>query len=142
MGRKKRRKNATFKKQWYKLLDDHWDRERKMRMKQILGQDPNTVKPVTGTIDGRDWKTYFPQPLKQSGFSWSEFARRVETLQDEKNKAQDKEHEKMKDALRSKYIKTDKPKDIKHKKDNDVVMSNNPYKTVNNDLEDSDDEKW
>ena len=99
---------------------------------------------MTGTIDGRDWKTYFPQPLKHSGFSWKEFARRVETLQDEKNKAQEKEHEKMKDALRSKYIKNpnDNTKNIKHRKDNDIVMSNNPYKTVNNDLEDDDDEKW
>ena len=50
MGRKKRRKNATFKKQWYKMLDDHWARESKMRMKQLLGQDPNTVKPGIGDI--------------------------------------------------------------------------------------------
>lgn len=98
---------------------------------------------MSGTIDGRDWKTYFPQPLKHSAFSWKEFARRVEVLQQEKNQAQDKENEKFKEALRSKYINV---KNTSNQNNNtkDIVMSNNnnPYKTINNDAEDDDDEKW
>lgn len=59
MGRKKRRKNATFKKQWYRMLDEHWDRERKMKMKQLLGQDPNTVKPGTFIVILAHFSTFW-----------------------------------------------------------------------------------
>eukprot|EP01084_Bolivina_argentea_P246083 411898_1 len=93
MGRSKRRKNSTYKKQFYKKLNDHWAREQKMKMKQLTGQDPNTVTPVTGTIDGRDWKTFFPAPMQYSGFSWLEFARRVEVIQEQKNEDAKKEKE-------------------------------------------------
>merc|ERR1712228_830165 len=114
----------------------------KMRMKQILGEDPNTVKPVTGTIDGRDWKTFFPQPLKSSGFSWLEFARRVEHLQDEKNEQRKKVLKREKYALQSKNNNNDEngKQTGDDEKTKDIVMGN-PYKTVNTDLNDEEDEK-
>ena len=105
---------------------------------------PFKCNTVTGTIDGRDWRTYFPQPLKSSGFSWSEFARRVETIQEEKNKAQKKEYEKMKNALQSTKHPKKKTLSAKNTMDNDITMKSNPYKTINNNLNDNDDddEKW
>ena len=108
-----------------------------LSLRYILAQC--LLKQVTGTIDGRDWKTFFPQPLKSSGFSWLEFARRVEKLQDEKNEQRSKVLKREKYALQSKDNNDEKPK--QDEEANDIVMAN-PYKTVNTDLNDGDDEKW
>eukprot|EP01084_Bolivina_argentea_P008601 16097_1 len=147
MGRSKRRKNATFKKKWYRMLNEHWAKEQKMKIKQIVGQDPNTVKPVIGTIDGRDWKTYFPQPNKTSGFSWLEFTRRCEVLQEQKNKHEERERKQMARQVQNtnetdEKSSNSKPQTQTNNDTKDIVM-NNPYKTVNHTVdEDDDDEKW
>merc|ERR1712154_412881 len=70
-------------KRWNKMLQDKWSRQQKINMKRLIGQDPNDIKPVIGTIDGRDWTTFFPAPNKDSGFSFLEFTRRMESIQDD-----------------------------------------------------------
>eukprot|EP01083_Nonionella_stella_P199806 732382_1 len=133
MGRKRRRKNATLKKRWYKKLYDHWSIPRKQEMKLILGKNPNTVKPVTGTIDGRDWRTYFPAPPKSSGFSWLEFTQRIEAIQHEKNAQMEKEKNKLRNRKRNEQKSNNsKGKKLGSSNENNDIVMKNPYKTVNN----------
>lgn len=146
MGRKRRRKNATYRKQFFKLQEEQWAKESRQRMRLLVGADPNAVRDVHGTVDGRDWRTFFSQPLKYSGFSWFEFARRVESLQAEKNEQQRQQMRVYKQSLKS-HITVDQhskqtlnvnelkddqnQKQRKHFKDHQMIDNEqnlNPYK--------------
>ena len=127
---------------------------------------------MIGTIDGRDWTTFFPAPNKDSGFSFLEFTRRMESIQDDyperlmrelkgevlKKNVRRSREERLKNwreekertgkaphlplSLKKHLFEKAREKEVK------IEWSQvNPYKSVNNlqgsdNDNDSDDEKW
>ncbi|ETO15319.1 hypothetical protein RFI_22045 [Reticulomyxa filosa] len=158
MGKRRRNRNSTYRKQFHEKLNEHWGKDSKVRMRMLLGVDTE-VPEVEAKIDGRDWRTFFPQPTKFSGFSWFEFARRVKKLNNEKHEeivreAKNKAHQRFSEAHPSHQVSGSSENAKKHE---DVVKDKtsagksiiNPYKTQHTtntaqqeDNNDSDDEKW
>jgi len=127
MGRSRRNKNATYKKQFYRKLHEHWARERKMKLALLIGKNPN-IPEVTGSIDGVDWRSYFPKPIKTNGFNWSEFARRAEHIQTINNKKKQKFYDKLR---KQKLNETNKNNNNNNNENNSINNSNS-----NNDADD------